>query len=1529
MDTAADKAFFDPSEQELSYSRSQQKTPNGMKTHALNRFLSLAAVLSAPFAQATSLTWDANGLTAAQTNGGGAWLGANLWWNGSTNQDWVSGSDAIFGGPSTAGGVVTLASPTTVGAITFNTFTGTYTLGTVLQTITLNGGLTNNSAAGAISLTNSPIILGGVQTWTNNSSGALTSTSGVNNGGSTLTLDGTGSFNFSATASIITGAGGLTKNGSGRLTLGGGGSVPAHDYAGPTILNGGVTMVSSNNLGPGNLVLNGGVIESYWVTNFTRGLGSANGQVQLSGGESGFSMNGANGMSVILGNNAATEAVWGSAFFTPSTLALQAPSSQAGASITFANKIDLNGANRTVAANGTALGVTATISGVIRNSSTTAAAGLTKTGPGLLILTGANTYNGGTTISQGNLRFGALNTMPTTGDVAVQDGATLTIEAGAAGDWTSATSGNGSLGGLLSGLGGQIGGTVSYAGNMTLGIETTASLTYAGTIGNVGTNLSIAKSGGSSLTLSGSNSYTGKTSVLGGTLSFNSIGNVGGGNSALGAPATIANGTLNVGFGGTVGTLSYTGTGHSTDRVINLSGTTGGATLDASGSGALTLTSVIAATGVGAKTLTLAGTNTTANTLASTAIPGLVDVLTISKSGAGTWWVNGFSSPKNAWSVTAGTLVVAGGITTGDQQVTITGGTLAGVGPVTLQSGKTLTVQAAGSLAPGNLAVGTLSLTGNLSISAMAGGTGKLNFQMAAPGASDKIAVTGTAQIGTGVLGFNDFVFSDVGGMTSSTYVLLSATGGITGTLDPANLSGTIGSITGTLQINGNNLEFTMDADGDGIPDSWMVQYFGHPTGLESDLSRAGDDADGDGLSNLLEYQRGSLPKNPDTDADGLADGVETNTGIWVSAANTGTNPLVLDSDGDTIRDGYETNTGIFVSVTNPGTNPNKRDSDSDGLRDDVETNTGTYVGLTDTGTNPNNADTDNDGAGDWYEVAIIDKKPALGSPPNSPNNPSLKPNIPYPLADPDASTGVTNKPVKVYIMSGQSNMVGFGEVNGSGPGTLQTITGTEKKFPNLVASGGGWTTRQDVKYRGVISDTGNGPLKPDVSGTQYGPELGFGYIMGWYHDEPVLLIKASQGNRGLMWDILPPGSPRTVYGATTYPAYGESPETWATAGGGPTPFVWYAGKQYDDFFLKESDMGPTAWAAAISYPASCQVRHNGVAYVSKSAHTSSLASEPGVGVNSATFWNVYSVFNTADVLDNFATEYPSWAAQGFEIAGFVWWQGYDDTGEPRATRYEPNLVQFIKQIRSYYENRYNNDSSALTKVKPNAPFVLATLAADGGWGNTAAGYAKVAQAQLNVDGAAGIYPEFVGNVKAMEARGFWRDSSISPSTQGYHYNWNAETYLLVGDALGRAMVDLESVTPPGNTFADWMTSYNVAPGLAGFEQDADGDGIKNGVENFFGTAPNASSGGLVSGASSGSTFTFTHPQNATPATGLTAVYRWSKDLVNFFNSGTGDGSGTMVSFNAVTSAGMTTVTATVTGTATAKLFVDVKVTQN
>jgi hypothetical protein len=143
---------------------------------------------------------------------------------------------------------------------------------------------------------------------------------------------------------------------------------------------------------------------------------------------------------------------------------------------------------------------------------------------------------------------------------------------------------------------------------------------------------------------------------------------------------------------------------------------------------------------------------------------------------------------------------------------------------------------------------------------------------------------------------------------------------------------------------------------------------------------------------------------------------------------------------------------------------------------------------------------------------------------------------------------------------------------------------------------------------------------------------------------------------------------------------------------------------------------------------------------------------------------------------------------------------------------------------------------------------------------------------------------------------------------------------------------EISAISEPDNTFANWIAGYSVG-GQTGIGDDPDGDGNDNGVENFFGTAPDEFSQGLVSGAADtgAGTFTFTHPQTGTIADDLTATYRWSVDLENFFADGVADG-GVQVDFVATPdtpSVGTTTVVATVTGPVPAKLFVNVEVTQD
>lgn len=339
---------------------------------------------------------------------------------------------------------------------------------------------------------------------------------------------------------------------------------------------------------------------------------------------------------------------------------------------------------------------------------------------------------------------------------------------------------------------------------------------------------------------------------------------------------------------------------------------------------------------------------------------------------------------------------------------------------------------------------------------------------------------------------------------------------------------------------------------------------------------------------------------------------------------------------------------------------------------------------------------------------------------------------VPDPLPDPDGKPADMSKPVKVFILLGQSNMLGFGRIDPEDQkGTLSYLVKKEKKYPYLIDDAGNWTERKDVRNvhvmdkRGVdyrdmeqFEDVKNEWLA--VKKGHIGPELAFGHIMGYVFDEPVLILKACIGNRSLGWDLLPPGSERFEFEGKTYAGYKDNPSSWVE--GEPKKEVpWYAGRQYD---------ADTSHAKA--------------------------------------------------VLKNLAKYYPGYQGQGYEVAGFVFWQGHKDQNPAHAGRYEQNLVRFIKTLRKDFH-------------APDAKFVLATIAFGGdklsGPGLT------VAEAQLAVSGEKGKYPEFQGNVKAIDARPFWREKDVSPSGAGYHYNHNAETYMEVGNALGRAMADLLTTT--------------------------------------------------------------------------------------------------------------------------------------
>jgi autotransporter-associated beta strand protein len=639
----------------------------------------------------SGLTWDSNGTTAGQTNGAGPWLGNNLWWNGSSNQNWAPGSNATFGGPSTNGGAVTLASPTSVNIITLNAFTGTYTLGTSGQALTITGGI-NKSEASATATIVSPINLGAGQTWTNHSATTLATGSGTNlitNNGNDLIIDGPGNINLGAinnTAVTLAGSGALVKYGSGVLAMGGVNS----DFSGDVIINEGTLRMINNvgGLGTGNIALNGGVLEAYWGLTLTRSLGSGPGEIQLVGGNSGFSQNGANQtLTVTLNNNASFEAVWGSSFFNPSTLVLSGDTAQGGAQAVLNNRLDLNGATRTVhVSSGTTGQARATISGQIRNSNGTA--GFEKTGAGILTLSSAsNAWNGPTVVLDGMLdltgitnanlsggsdrnvtvaagagiRFNALSNtflsriVETSDEITVMTGGTannLDFSGAAGANLPNAFLGNWASNGAKT----EYSGTITPASdayrlggarsNGLLGIVGTNKLTGVRglIVGGTGAN-------GVRVELAGANNFTGNTIISSGA------------KLTLGNNLALQNSTLDLGSAGGVfalsnGLLSGRTTGSTASPSPTFGGLTGSRNLlsafSSAGGNNEQLLAASAVTGFtlnpGAEKL-VAYSGTIADFAAGT---------TLTKTGAGTQILSGNQTYTGATSVLGGTLAITG-----------------------------------------------------------------------------------------------------------------------------------------------------------------------------------------------------------------------------------------------------------------------------------------------------------------------------------------------------------------------------------------------------------------------------------------------------------------------------------------------------------------------------------------------------------------------------------------------------------------------------------------------------------------------------------------------------------------------------------------------------------------------------------------------------------------------------------------------------------------------------------------------------
>ena len=439
---------------------------------------------------------------------------------------------------------------------------------------------------------------------------------------------------------------------------------------------------------------------------------------------------------VAWGNTSADEAIFGG---TAGTVTINTGTGIIANRLTFnsnsyiinsnvaADLLTLAGTTPTV---NTGTGISATINAIVAGS-----AGLTKSGAGTLVLNGANSYTGTTTLSAGTLVVGHVdalsaalagsggadlrlatdssvtaftistgtnNSFTITSDRATSGagithvlgsaalgGGSSTVTFAQGGNVTSGTAGV-SLTSLSLSAGISAGGsstttlnpttaTLAITGNVTRTGATTGSTkvlalsgsiagnSIQGTISNLDADdvIAVTKSGSSTWALNSTNSnYTGITTISGGVLEAASLAN-GGSNSSIGASTNTA---TNLVFGASSASLRFIGSSSvTTDRGFTTSsGTGGGATIDASGTGSATLTldnTVAIAYGTTNQTriINLDGTNTGNNTLSKTLANNGSQATSLNKNGVGTWVLDGTvaNTHTGTTAINGGTLILA------------------------------------------------------------------------------------------------------------------------------------------------------------------------------------------------------------------------------------------------------------------------------------------------------------------------------------------------------------------------------------------------------------------------------------------------------------------------------------------------------------------------------------------------------------------------------------------------------------------------------------------------------------------------------------------------------------------------------------------------------------------------------------------------------------------------------------------------------------------------------------------------------